>query len=121
MKTLTLLCSAFFRDHDKALWAETIDTFRSRGQRAAASRNHCKVITFAFESGVRLALEGSANLRSNGNWEQFALFNDAGLYDFHAGWIDAEIEKHKPDNRNPGDAIPGNGSRPQPSDATATD
>jgi hypothetical protein len=40
----------------------------------------------------KLVFEGSANLRTNGNIEQFALFNDAELHDWHAGWID---EKHR--------------------------
>src|SRR5262249_11229746 len=31
---LTLLCSALFRDHNKAIWEETVRGFRERGQRA---------------------------------------------------------------------------------------
>jgi hypothetical protein len=37
-----------------------------------------------------LVFEGSANLRTNGNIEQFALFHDAGLHDGHAAWIDGK-------------------------------
>ena len=85
---LTLLCSAFFRDHNKELWEETLSEFRDRGQRVAAARTHAKVITLDLVSGAKLALEGSANLRSNGNREQFLLVNDAGLHDWHAAWID---------------------------------
>ena len=57
VKTLTLLCSAFFRDHNTELWEETLEEFRDRGQRAAAARSHAKVVTFAFASGQRLTLE----------------------------------------------------------------
>jgi hypothetical protein len=92
---LTLLCSAFFRDHNRELWEETLGEFRERGQRCAAARTHAKVITLDLASGAKLALEGSANLRSNGNREQFALVHDAGLHDWHAAWIDDLVTRHE--------------------------
>jgi len=70
-------------------------SFRSRGQQAAAARSHAKVVTFAFASGRRLTLEGSANLRSNGNREQLVLADGAGLHDWHATWIDALVTTHE--------------------------
>jgi hypothetical protein len=48
-----------------------------------------------MEAGGKLALEGSANLRSNGNREQFLLANDAGLHDWHARWIDGLVALHE--------------------------
>jgi hypothetical protein len=95
VKTLTLLCSAFFRDHNKELWEETLEDFRERGQRAAAARSHAKVVTIATSSGRRFSLEGSANLRTNSNREQFALTLDAAVHDWHAAWIDALVMKHE--------------------------
>lgn len=95
---LTLLCSAFFRDHNRELWEETVEGFRERGQRAAAARTHAKVITLETASGGKLALEGSANLRSNSNREQFALVHDPALHDWHAGWIDDMVSKHEGEN-----------------------
>lgn len=95
---LTLLCSAFFRDHNRELWEETVGEFRDRGQRVAAARSHAKVVTLECASGARLALEGSANLRSNSNREQFALINDHALHDWHASWIDELVSKHEPEN-----------------------
>lgn len=95
VKMLTLLCSAFFRDHNRNLWEQTLAEFRKRGQRAAAARSHCKVITLATAAGERYALEGSANLRTNSNREQFALFRDAGLHDWHAAWIDQLVTAHE--------------------------
>lgn len=93
--SLTLLCSAFFRDHNKELWAETLEEFRERGQRAAAARSHAKVVTFACADGQRISLEGSANLRSNGNREQFALTNDPALHDWHTAWVDELVAAHE--------------------------
>lgn len=88
---LTLLASAFFRDHNKELWAECRDEFRDRGQRAAAARSHCKVVTLDGQ----FSLEGSANLRTNSNREQFALTLDPALHDWHAAWIDELVTRHE--------------------------
>jgi hypothetical protein len=97
VRRLTLLCSSFFRDHNKGLWDETLEEFRSRGQRAAAARSHAKVVTFAFTSGLRLTVEGSANLRSNGNREQLLLADGAALHDWHVNWIDDLVTAHEGD------------------------
>jgi hypothetical protein len=103
VKRLTLLCSKFFAEHNTELWEETLEEFRDRGQRAAAARSHAKVVTFAFASGQRLTVEGSANLRSNGNREQMLLADGAGLHDWHAGWIDSLVTQHEGDgDDNPG-------------------
>lgn len=99
VKRLTLLYSLFFRAHSPEIvheLAEALDT--RRGSRKAASRNHCKVVT--IQAGRRrLSLEGSANLRTNSNQEQFCLTNDAKLHDWHAAWIDAEVTKHEAGER----------------------
>jgi hypothetical protein len=92
---LTLLCSAFFRDHNKGLWEETLALFRQHGQRAAAARTHAKVITLETLAGGKLVIEGSANLRSNSNREQVAVINDAGLHQWHSQWIDALVAEHE--------------------------
>jgi hypothetical protein len=97
VQRLTLLCSSFFRNHNKGLWEETLTRFRERGQRAAAARSHAKVVTFAFTSGRHLTVEGSANLRSNGNREQLLLADGAALHDWHANWIDDLVTAHEGD------------------------
>ena len=100
VKTMTLLCSVFFAEHNTELWAETLDEFRNRGQRAAAARSHAKVVTFRFANGRRLTLEGSPNLRSNGNCEQILLADRADLHDWHAQWNEALVTAHEGDERN---------------------
>jgi hypothetical protein len=100
VKTLTLLCSRFFAEHNAGLWEEALSDFRQRGQRAAAARSHAKVITFAFASGRRLTVEGSANLRSNGNREQLLIADGAGLHDWHAAWIDELVTQHEGEQRD---------------------
>jgi hypothetical protein len=94
--SLTLLASIFFRSHNGELWTETVEEFRRRGQRAACCPSHCKVMALAFADGTRFAIEGSANLCSNGSArEQFCIVNDAGLYDFHARWIEELVSRHE--------------------------
>jgi hypothetical protein len=96
VKSLTLLASIFFRAHKGALWEETLTKFRARGQRAACCQSHAKVVTLAFAGGARLSIEGSANLCGNGSGrEQFALINEAGLYDWHTAWINELVIKHE--------------------------
>jgi hypothetical protein len=90
VRRVSLLCSDFFAKHNKAEFAEAVRELRQRGMRIAAPRCHAKVTCLHFEGGAKLVFEGSANLRTNGNIEQFALFNDAALHDWHAAWIDGK-------------------------------
>jgi hypothetical protein len=93
---LTLLASIFFRSHKGELWKETQAEFRKRNQRAACCHSHSKVATLAFATGERFAIEGSANLCSNGSArEQFALVHDAELHDWHSRWIVELVGKHE--------------------------
>ncbi len=94
--TLTLLASLFFRAHKRGLWEQTLTEFRTRQQRAAACHSHAKVVALAFADGGRMSIEGSANLCGNGSGrEQFALFNDPGLHDWHAAWILDLVGRHE--------------------------
>ena len=70
---IDLMTSDFFRKHDKEIFAELVQEFQSRGQRVAAARSHCKIVTMVLEDGRRYVCEGSANLRTNRNLEQFSL------------------------------------------------
>ena len=95
VRRLDLLACTFFKNTNKALFVETQQEFRQRKQRVAAARTHAKVITLAAADGRRFTLEGSANLRHNDCWEQFALVNDTALHDWHAAWITDMIGRHE--------------------------
>jgi hypothetical protein len=100
---LTLVASIFFRSHNGDLWQETLEEFRRRGQRAACCPSHCKVMGLAFGDGTRLAVEGSANLCSNGSArEQFVIVHDTDLCAWHSGWIDALVSKYEAGAETPG-------------------
>jgi hypothetical protein len=92
---LTLVASIFFRSHNGALWEETLAELRQRGSRAACCPSHCKVMALQFVDGTRFAVEGSANLCSNGSArENFCVVNDVALHDWHARWIESLVAKH---------------------------
>lgn len=95
VQRLDLLASDFFSRHDKAIFNELVQELSSRGQRVAAARSHCKVVCLALEDGRKYLLEGSANLRTNKNQEQFALTWDAALHDWYAVWLDDMVSKHE--------------------------
>jgi hypothetical protein len=94
--SLDLVASIFFRSHNGDLWTETVKEFRRRSQRAACCPSHCKVMALHFADGTRFAIEGSANLCSNGSArENFAIVNDPALHDFHARWIGELVTRHE--------------------------
>jgi hypothetical protein len=95
VRRLDLLCSDFFRRHDREIFAGLVQEFQKRGQRVAAARSHCKVVTLALTDGRRYVLEGSANLRSNHNLEQFALSRDARLHAFYDAWLAGMVTRHE--------------------------
>jgi hypothetical protein len=66
VEKLTLLCSRFFVEHNPEIFDQLREVL-AEPHRLAASRNHCKVVCFHFRNGAKLALEGSANLRTNSN------------------------------------------------------
>jgi hypothetical protein len=94
--SLTLLASIFFRSHNADLWAQTLDEFRSRGQRAACAASHAKVCALFFADGSRFALEGSSNLCGSGSArEQFAIINHQDLADWHYSWVLDTVSRHE--------------------------
>jgi hypothetical protein len=96
VKSLSLVASKFFRSHNGDLWADTLDEFHERGQRAACCDSHAKVVALFFGSGERLSIEGSANLCGNGSGrEQLALIRHDALTEWHSGWIADLIRRHE--------------------------
>jgi hypothetical protein len=95
VRRLDLLTSDFFRRHDDDIFAELVQEFHQRGQRVAAARSHAKVVTMALDDGRRYVLEGSANLRTNHNLEQFALARDPGLFAFYDAWLAGMVTAHE--------------------------
>jgi hypothetical protein len=86
---LTFLVSSFFHKQTPEDYTLLQTELARRGPQHALmhARSHCKVTCAHWEDGSKLAIESSANLRTNSNLEFVTLFRDAALYDWHAGWI----------------------------------
>jgi hypothetical protein len=94
VKRLVLLSSDFMKEGNPATYYGAVkELAEGRGQTVAAARCHAKVATLSFEDGLRLVFEGSMNLSTNRNIEQMAVINDAGLHDWHAGWIEQKARE----------------------------
>lgn len=92
--TVNLLTSDYFAKADALIYGaakrELIE--KRNGHRLAFTRNHAKVMCIATADNRRFVVESSANLRSCVNFEQFALFHDRALFDWHKDWIDYLVE-----------------------------
>lgn len=98
---LTLLCSEFFQENNRDEFAKAkaqADLWPGRFTLAAA-RNHAKVIL--IDGAYKLVIEGSANLRTNGNCEQIAVIRDDALHDWHAEWIETMVRDHGQTEKTP--------------------
>ncbi|HQK01302.1 MAG TPA: hypothetical protein PLP12_12575 [Verrucomicrobiota bacterium] len=82
-----LLASDYFAKADPSTFKPAQEHLAARGVRLVSARTHAKVIGLAFEPEHFYVIEGSANLRSCNNLEQFTLTNDRDLYRFHQTWI----------------------------------
>lgn len=91
VERLTLVVSHYFQQVDRTtVYAEVCAALAPHGVAPVVCRNHAKVILLPFRDRPdRLAIEGSANLRSSDNVEQICVFNSAATHDFHAGWIES--------------------------------
>lgn len=91
IKRVRFVCSVYFRDATRDIFEFLAAELQARGQELLAMRNHAKLLLFRLEDGRSYVVESSANLRSCRNVEQFALSHDAGLFDFHVAWMDAQL------------------------------
>ena len=94
VKHLDLLTSDFFRKHDDIIFNELVQEFSSRGCRVASARSHCKIITMQLEDGRKYVLEGSPNLRTCRNAEQFVLTRDPLLHQHYDQWLSGMVSKY---------------------------
>jgi hypothetical protein len=88
-----LLCSHYFQATDKPLYRHAVDTLADCGPRAKINfaRSHAKILCMEID-GRHFVMEGSANLRNCNNVEQITLTQSRDLFDFHAGWIQRNVE-----------------------------
>lgn len=94
VKTVDFICSVMYADKEKAVCHDVARQLAARSGRFAAIRCHAKLLLFQTASGQFYVYEGSANLRSCRNIEQFVLTQDQALLKFHRSWIDQVLTQH---------------------------
>lgn len=97
VQKLNLVVSAYFYSHERAGMIpyiyDNLD-IDNRFQLAAAS-SHCKLAMFETDSGLKITMHGSANLRSSSNIEQLMVEENPELYQFNKDIQDRIIETYK--------------------------
>jgi hypothetical protein len=91
VKRVSLLVSYYFKSTSRGLYDTLVPPLRERGHRVLAMRTHAKIILAKMASGGSYVIEGSANLRSCKNVEQFCLTRCRRLYCFHRAWMENEL------------------------------
>lgn len=99
IESVALACSHYFAHGkiNKHLYDPMRIGLEQRGHRCRAFRTHAKMIVWEYQDkpDTGYTAEGSANLRSNKNIEQYALTNHRGLFEFNREWIESLFEKGK--------------------------
>lgn len=91
----TLLVSDFFVGNNKEGHAGAVAQLTAfPNVRVSCNRTHCKVTLFESPTHA-ITFEGSANLRTNRNWEQLQITHDRELHDWHADWLDRMVTHGK--------------------------
>ncbi|HEV7299242.1 MAG TPA: hypothetical protein VGN72_07750 [Tepidisphaeraceae bacterium] len=91
IKRCSLIVSHYFKAQNRQLYDSLVPPLLERGHRVIAMRNHSKLLLMQTAGAGSFVVEGSANLRSCKNVEQFCLTRCRQLYRFHRGWIEREL------------------------------
>lgn len=91
IRRVSLIISYFFKAQNRPLYDTLVPPLRQRGHRVLAMRTHAKMALARMSDGTCYTIEGSANLRSCKNVEQFAMTRCSNLYAFHRGWMEDEL------------------------------
>ncbi len=95
MNHLSLVVSDYFYAHERrGVYRYTLDTLPLSQTDIAVAGIHSKIHLIADTHGNYYSLEGSANLRSSQNVEQFVFIKSKDVYDFHKKWIAQLLDKY---------------------------
>lgn len=98
IKELNLVVSAYFysnyrKDVVPYIYEKLDDQEKGDFQMGVAGI-HTKTMTLETEDGMKIVMQGSANLRSSANIEQFILEDNPEVYEFYKDYTDKIIEKY---------------------------
>lgn len=101
---LDLIVSDYFFSHERrGLIPYLHERLGGQGHgrfRLAVCSTHMKTVTMTTAGGRRVAIHGSANLRSSGNIEQFTMEINPALCDFYDRTTDAVMERYEATGRS---------------------
>jgi hypothetical protein len=95
-RAVDFICTDYFERVDNEICQEFRFELTRRGSRFASAKSHAKIVLFQMTDGRCYTVEGSANIRSCRNVEQFAMTQDPDLLAFHREWIDKVMELYVP-------------------------
>jgi hypothetical protein len=96
VRRLDFLTSDFQKEHDTDIFEMAISELSvKRGQKVAAARSHCKLITLTFENDRRYVFHGSANLRTSRNSENVTLCRSAEVHGFYDTYLADVVKAHE--------------------------
>jgi len=101
VQELNLIVSAYFYSHERYNlidYAYKNLDIDDKFQLAVAG-THCKTCIFVTNSGTKVVIHGSANLRSSSNIEQIMIECNDDLYDFNYDYQQSIIRKYKTINK----------------------
>lgn len=85
-------CSALFEGKERHLVDELAAELAARGGRLTVERNHTKLMLLKTSDGKHLVCEGSQNLRRCHCYEQAAISDHEGLYEFFRKFIEGVMQ-----------------------------
>ena len=92
VQRITLLCADYMDRMNSDIFRCAVEEIaEKRQQTVATARTHAKVSLLEYPNAC-YAIEGSANLRTNKNIEQVTVIHDRSVHDWHAEWIDWQVE-----------------------------
>lgn len=94
-----VLSDYFYAQHRTTVYRYIYDHLPLEKTTVAVSGIHTKVSLLRLADGTPLVIEGSANLRSSQNVEQFCAVNSETHYSFHRDWLLDAVEKYKTKGR----------------------
>lgn len=100
LKHLSLIVSDYFYAHERrGIYRYTLEELPLDRTEVAVAGIHTKIHLIEDEAGNKYCLEGSANLRSSQNVEQFVFIKSASVYDFHNEWLTQLEDKYSVINK----------------------
>lgn len=86
LREVYFLTGTYMRQRDPYTYQILESAIRGRGQHCAAVDTHAKIAVIQNDADA-IAIESSANFCSNPRIENFTLYADRELAEFHAAWI----------------------------------